>query len=379
MENVMIFLDGKIGFGGTFMSFYNLLPYLQENYHFDFVQSVSRKDKPEENELLLDLRSRGYTISTVYRDTYLDQYRSLKYYFGLKRYIAVHINFSLTKNAMLASLAAKKCGIPNRILHSHTNGGIRNPIKRLLVKAIARNAIRHYGNRFLACSYEAGEAKFGKSFFASQGVVLNNSIDVKKYKYSDEMRFQIREKCHISESAFVLGTVGRISKEKNQSLLLSVLKVMLDRGLDAYLLLVGDGKEKDALLALAKQMDIERQCIFTGHQVNVQDWLNAMDVFVLPSLYEGFGIAALEAQANGLPVICSSGVSPKINVTGRVRFVNLHSDIYEWVHEIDTYSKMGRLSTCELIEKQGYAAEANARILSELYQGANNSKKDGKL
>lgn len=197
---------------------------------------------------------------------------------------------------------AKQCGVPIRIAHSHNNQmtkGLFYP-----AKIIMRKLYPIYANYFMACSEDAGKFLFPKKDF----IVVKNAIDTNKFKFNQSIRQQTRQELQISDK-FVVGNVGRLHKQKNQIFLLDIFKYISEYRPNAKLLMVGDGPLRKELLNKANSLGISDKLILLSNQTNMTRLYQAMDVFVLPSLFEGLGIVAIEAQTSGLPTFCSNTVS----------------------------------------------------------------------
>lgn len=197
---------------------------------------------------------------------------------------------------------AKRCGVPIRIAHSHNNQMTRGVFYP--AKIIMRRLYPIYANYFMACSEDAGKFLFPHQKY----VVVKNAIDTHKFKFNESVREQARKELQFVDN-FVVGNVGRLHKQKNQAFLLDVFKQILQYKPNAKLLMVGDGPLRKELIAKADSLGITSKLILLNNQRNMSRLYQAMDVFLLPSLFEGLGIVAIEAQTAGLPTFCSDGVS----------------------------------------------------------------------
>ena len=147
---------------------------------------------------------------------------------------------------------------------------------------------------------------FPRHVVAEHGyTVVPNAIDAERFAFSPEDRQRLRNRLGFSDDTYVLGNVGRLHPQKNQAFLLSVLEQMREARAKTCLLLVGDGPIRENLLQQARERDLEEEVVFVGAVANTAPYYAAMDCFVFPSQCEGFGIAALEAQASGLPCLLS--------------------------------------------------------------------------
>lgn len=222
--------------------------------------------------------------------------------------------------------AAKKHGVQCVIQHSHTSKYSANPL------SAARNftMLALFGRRatdFMACSAAAKKIFFWKR--PEQVYLMRNALDLEKFSFSPEKREKLRAEFGIAEDALVLGHVGRFAKEKNHAFVLSLFRQLLRQHPNSHLLLVGDGELFDQVKALSAQMDLTDHITFAGRQSDVGGCMSAMDVFVMPSLFEGLGIVLIEAQANGLPCIASNQVPPEAKASDLLKYLPLGSK-EEW-------------------------------------------------
>lgn len=175
---------------------------------------------------------------------------------------------------------------------------------------------------------------YGKNALTNGKVtIINNAINIEKFKFNKEKREQLRKELGI-ENCFVIGHVGRFVKTKNHEFLIDVFNEVLKQRNNAKLLLIGDVNLKSLIEAKVKNLGIEKAVIFLGVRNDVADLYNAMDVFVLPSLYEGLPVVGVEAQTNGLPFICSDRVTNEILLTDNIRLLSLQQYKTEWCDAI---------------------------------------------
>lgn len=242
-----------------------------------------------------------------------------------KEYRIVHSHTS-SKSAVPLWIA-KRCGIPVRICHSHNNkseNGINGYIRDVL-----KRPLKQIATDFFACSREAAEWLYGKQM-VSEGVVkiINNAIDVERYHFNEVTAKKIRLSLGFYEEDFVLGMVARFSNQKNHIWTLNLIRRLHEMNIKVQLLLVGDGDLRPQIESAIEELGISQNAIMVGVVPDVHTYLQAMDVLLMPSLNEGLPVSLIEAQANGLPCIVSTGVPKEADVTGNVTFLPLNID--EW-------------------------------------------------
>ena len=183
-----------------------------------------------------------------------------------------------------------------------------------------------------ACSTEAGEWLFNNKKF----IVIPNGIEIKKFNFSKESRKKIRKTLNIKNEK-ILGHVGIFNEQKNHIFLLKIFKQCLMDDEKLKLLLIGNGPLEDSIKEQAKEMNLEDKIIFYGATDNVKELLCAMDLFLFPSLYEGLGIALLEAQASGLYCIASNNVPKIVDISGNIDFLSLTVNEKLWIRKIQEH------------------------------------------
>lgn len=280
-------------------------------------------------------------------------------------YTAVHLH-DLCLNLALFPVA-KKHNITRRIAHSHTT-----KFSEVWLNAL-RNRVLFYPVRFLAtdfmaCSYSAGEVVFGKKICnGSRFNIIKNAIDPSKNLYKQEEREKILKELGI-ESGLVVGHVGRFSPQKNHFFLLDVFFEVQKIVEDAKLLLVGDGPRFYEIKQKSEELGIGHKVIQTGVRSDVGALLSAMDVFVLPSIFEGLGNVLIEAQCNGLPCIASSVVPQEAAVLPSYQTLALDQSAKDWAQAIVDCANGREAQPQEYLEQTGYDIVSAANKLLQIYR-----------
>lgn len=260
---------------------------------------------------------------------------------------------------------AKKHGLTT-IIHSHStsNGsGITSVAKKIL-----QYPLRFQADYFFACSQESGEWLFGNRITKQDKFkIIPNAIDVRKYAYNEENRSKIRKEFQI-ENRFVVGHIGRFIEAKNHDFLIDIFYELHKEKAESVLLLVGDGELKDQIKEKVKMLGLEDCVIFTGVRNDVAELLSAMDVFVFPSIYEGLGIVAIEAQTSGLPVIASDVIPKETNITDLIEYISLDAPLKYWVERVLKHiTGIHRTDRKREIKKNGFDIVQNAYSLQQFY------------
>ena len=260
-----------------------------------------------------------------------------KFVFDIYRIIKVHhyqiIHCNMNALSGFALFAAYLANAKIRILHNHTTDSKEEKL-RSFIKRMLRPFAKLFANQYWACSNLAAEWMYGKKAVEDNKItIINNAIDFDRFIFDKEKREKIRKEFGL-ENCFVIGHVGRFVKVKNHEFLLKLFYKALKRKKNARLLLIGDGKLRLQIEEKARKLAIEDKVIFLGNRNDVADLYNAMDVFVLPSLYEGLPVVGVEVQANSLPFVCSDKVTKEILLTPNIKFMSLKKSLREWCLEI---------------------------------------------
>ena len=289
-----------------------------------------------------------------------------------RQYDVVHLNIFQGLSLYYGYLA-KKAGVQRIITHSH-NSALRRSRTRWLKLALhnmAKSLLAENATDYWACSRLAAEFMFPRDV-VERYEFIPNGIDIEKFRFNDEVRKKVRKDLGI-EGKLVIGNVGRLCYQKNQENLLEVFAKLQSERLESVLLLVGEGEMKEELQQQVEKLGIADKVIFYGVTDKVEQLLWAMDIFVFPSRFEGLGIVAVEAQAAGLPVICSDGVPNEAVVSDLVQKVDLRSGVDSWVESI-LHCQVGvdRLAVHEQVQKSGFAVADVADRIEKVYLGLRN-------
>ena len=275
-------------------------------------------------------------------------------------YDIVHCHMANT--AFLYLRCAKKYGIKVRIVHSHQNkyaDVLSHAIRNVpLVKIGLR-----YANTYFACSKLAGDFLFKKKKY----YIINNAIDSQRFKYDSNMRNKMRKELGIGDDCFLIGNVGRYVPQKNQKFLIDVFSHVCKK-INSKLIIIGEGPLEKELKNHIKEINIEDKVILHPSVDNIENYYQAMDIFVLTSLYEGLGIVNIEAQACGLKTIVSDKVPEIAKISDLLSFVKLSDGEKAWVEEIIKGKDYYRKEQKEILVNSGYDIDRESEKLIKLYR-----------
>ena len=280
------------------------------------------------------------------------------------RIVHAHLNLLNTWPLM----AAKRSGVPVRASHSH-NTSIADTGARRLFKLASRRLLNGQCTHFFACSKEAGRFQHGDAI-ANEGklTIIKNAIDTSIFNFDSSIRQKMRAELDV-EGRFVVGHVGRFSRQKNHEFLLDIFAEVAKAEPRAALLLVGDGELRNIIEEKAARRGLADKVVFAGGVNGVAGHLQAMDAFLFPSRFEGLGLALIEAQCAGLKCFCSDAVPKEAAITELLERIPLSAPAAEWAQRVlaargAAATRKGRQEDVGLA---GYEIRAAAKWLEELY------------
>lgn len=355
-----------------------LLPYLKNgdgtavalmNYYQELIEHGWRIDflvlKIFECEWLNKVKADGNNIYELPKENKYSYKVSRKIRSIIKegKYGIVHVNMPGHVGFETLKMA-RQYGIGKRIFHAH------NPRNNLNLKTVISTKVYDYllqreATELVACSKSAGNSRFGNKDFQ----VLKNVIDTDRFVYRLEDRRYIREKLHI-EKKVVVGVVGRFAAQKNPEFLLECFAEYNKLNKESVLLWIGDGELQEKIQDRAKNMGLKGACLFVGRKNNIEKWYSAMDLFLLPSKFEGMGIVFLEAQCTGLPCFGSTNVPIETEVTELMHRISLKQEANYWATAMKKVTDMSgdRRSRASEFINAGYTHEATKSDLLNMYE-----------
>lgn len=275
-------------------------------------------------------------------------------------------------------IISKLFGFPLIISHAHASEPENiNKNLRYYLHIINRRLVANTSDYLFSCSNLATKWVFGSNEEIKKNtIIIPNGIDVSLYEDNEETRKIIRKQLKISDEDFVIGHVGRLSIEKNHLFLIDIFNEIKKEKRNAKLLLVGDGNYKDQIISKIIQLGLKDSVILTGIRTDIPELLNSMDVFVLPSMHEGFGIALIEAQAAGLQAFASKKTIPKeVDVTDTIKFIELDKSPEIWANEIlKTTNGSNNKDMRSLIKNSGYDIVSIAATFQKFILDITNKK-----
>lgn len=293
-------------------------------------------------------------------------------------YDAVHLNTNWWKS-FEAERAAKEAGVRMILVHARNtfvdvNDDEQRAKETMIHEKCKKEFSEDVATHFMACSEDAADFLFGSQIPKEKITIFHNALDISRYTYDEKRRNEIRARLKVS-GKFVIGDVGRFAYQKNLKFLISCFYEIQKKEEKAVLLLAGDGYLEEELKKQVREYQIEDKVIFAGAVDNVEDYLQAMDVFAFPTLFEGLGNVVIEAQTAGLKCVCSTGVPRETRLTENIEYIPLEKE--KWIEAILKYKEgYVRVKKDEQIRKAGYDIKEEIKKLERIYQEARTKADD---
>ncbi|MDW2799767.1 glycosyltransferase family 1 protein [Clostridium boliviensis] len=346
--------------GGTQALLMNIYKKIDRSkVQFDFL--VVYKEKQFYDDEIEQLGGRLYKLS------FREDFNLVKFRRELNRFFKEHNEYGIIHChaytiGYFCLRAAKKNGVTVRIIHSHSNGIVHD--KKYYLKLFMQKVYLKHATDFFACSEEAGKYLFKDRKFS----VLNNAIDSEKFIADENTRRIVRSELGV-ENKFVVGHVGRLHPEKNHAFLLDVFVEIRKKKESAVLLLIGTGPLEQEIKKKVENSGLTEYVFFLKNRKNMNQIYQAMDIFVFPSLFEGLGIVAVEAQAAGVPVVCSEGLPPETEITPLYKRLQLSDGTEKWADEAIKAAQnlAGHRNMQKYVVEAGFDIDATANMIQKYY------------
>lgn len=359
---------GKWLGGGVESVVMNYYRHIDRNkVQFDFICDEDSKYIPRE-----EIESLGGKIILI-----PPYQKPFKYHKELKRvlkngnYKIVHSHISTM--SFFSLWAAKSAKVPVRIAHAHSTTN-KQEKKKNLMKQVLRPFSKVFATDYFCCSELAGRWLFGnKTYDQGKVYLLNNAIDVDKFKYDEKIRKAKRKELKIKDKDLVIGHIGRFVQQKNHSFLIDIFNEVHKQNKNTVLLLAGEGPLKEEIENKVKELGLEKNVMFLGQRNDANELYQTMNAFVLPSLYEGLPVVGVEAQAAGLPCFFSTDMTKETKVLQTSKFISLtHTPQYwakEMLKQLNSYT---RVDTEKEITANSFNIKIEVTKLEQQYNKLNN-------
>lgn len=286
-----------------------------------------------------------------------------------KGYDIVHLHTRHWKSFLVEELC-KKYQVKKVIVHAHNTGiGVIDPQRRGYEQEIHEQVKKQFNEDmatdFWACSKLAADFLFGEQIAKEKIKIMPNAIDLEQFAFSAEIRNSYRRKYGLEDS-FVIGHAGRFTYQKNHEFIINVFHKVRRKKKGAKLILLGDGELMPQVWEQVRNLNIEEDVLLLGKREDINNWYQVMDVFCLPSRFEGLPLVMVEAQAAGLPSIASMNISQEVEITNNSQRISLDEE--EWVENILACEKRGRTDVREQLAEAGYSIKDQIHVIEKEYK-----------
>lgn len=345
----------RAGLETVLMNYYRHID--RTKIQFDFL--THRPYRSDYDDEIESLGGKIYYAPRLYPQNYPKYFKWMKHFFkNHPEYQIVHSHIDAM--SYLPLKAAKKAGIPIRIAHSH-NTSIDKDFKYFL-KQYFRSKITKVATDYCACGQEAGFFLFGKEKYT----FIPNAIDISKFLFDDNIRNMKRNELNI-QNEFVIGHVGRLSYQKNHKFLVELFNEYVNLNPRTLLLLVGVGEKENEIRKQVHEFGLDKKVRFLGNRSDVNELYQAMDVFVMPSHFEGVPVVGIEAQFSDLPCIFSNKVPNEVKFNSKTKFIPLEAPIKDWINAIEKTKHESRKFNAEELQYSIYDIKNACVILEQYY------------
>lgn len=304
----------------------------------------------------------------IHRLTFRNDNNFFKYKKDLANFFRSHPEYQIVWGQMegLASIylkAAKKAGVKTTIAHSHITSAEKS-LKGLVKRFLRRNVYKYADYRF-ACSTEAGKYLFKNHDFT----LIPNAIDTQRFAYNEAVRIRIREEKGWTDK-FVVGHIGRFNEQKNHRYLIEIFDEYHKLNANSALCLCGDGELMPEIKKLVESKGLTENVCFTGNIPNVNEFYQAFDCFVMPSLYEGLPVSGVEAQTSGLPCLFADTITREVALLpDRISFLSIKQSPAIWAEQIKMNEPLERWDCFFCVKQQGYDLSTLAKKITIMFKG----------
>lgn len=357
---------GMIDFHGGIESFLiNYYRNMDKNeIQFDFVNITNKKLCFQDE--ILSLGGKIYNVTSYYKHP-MKYIKELKRIIKENNYEVVHCNMN-SAVFLYPLIAAKLAKAKTIISHSHNSSSDKGFLKAVL-HAINKHFIPLFANKYFACSNKAGAWFFSKKTMQSNKYhSINNAIELDNYVFNEKVRKEKRKELQMEDNTLVLGHVGRFNKQKNHLFLIDIFNEVQKKQPNSKLVLIGTGERKEEVEKKVNDLNLNKKVLFLGQRNDVPELMQALDVFVLPSLYEGLPLVGIEAQTSGLPCIFSDTITKELQIIDKTDFISLEAPLCNWAEEIIKYKDAHRKNEWDAIKEAGYEIKSSCKHLLEIYK-----------
>jgi glycosyltransferase involved in cell wall biosynthesis len=360
----ILIIVGKMHYGGIetmIMNYYRNIDRLK--IQFDFM--LNYEEKGDFDDEIRQLGGKIYILPRLYFKNAFKYIKAVNSFFKEhKEYEIVHGH--LTSVGFIYTTIAKWHNVKITILHAHSTA-VKPTFKGFLEKIIMF-PLRFCADYYFACGNEAGQYAFGKNIVKEKNYkIIKSGILVDNFIFNNDIRVKKREEVNLNDK-FVIGHIGRFEYEKNHTFILDIFYEIYKKDKNSLLLLIGKGSGKEAIIEKVSEMNMENAILFLDTRSDINELMQCMDIFLLPSHYEGLPVVGVEAQAAGLQCFFSDAITAETDITGLCHFISLNTTAEFWADEIlKLQNGYERNNTKDAIVKAGYDIKQQAKGLGNFY------------
>ena len=351
--------------------------YMEQGGIQNFIMNVYRKLNTE--EIQFDFLVCGKSVfdneilkmgGKIYYMPYITDIGIKKYSKNLFEFFLTHKEYKIVHSHMnqvtgIILEIAKKANIPIRIAHAHTTSNTNNLLvkmyKRFLQMKINKNA-----TDFFACSIESAKWLYKEK--SNQAIIVNNGIDIEKFKYDEQDNIRIRKELSINKKTIVVGHIGRFSAVKNHEFLIQVFNDYVKINNDAILILVGTGELQENIKKIVYKNNLKDKVLFLNNRNDTDSLYSCFNCYLFPSLYEGISLTLIEAQCAGCNILASDTIDKNTNITGTIMFEKLNQSSTVWAKEIANMKLYNRYNNYDKLKDTTYNITNTVNILTKFYE-----------
>ena len=332
----------------------------KEKFQIDILK---HSNNPDNTEILSNLRSLGchiYNLPKFSLKNIFSYIRETRKIIAISDYDVLH-SHSLTYSLFLFFFARHK--IPYRILHSHTSRTDGGFLKKAYFNLV-KKGVTNFATDNFSCSNLASIWAFGKK---ENITIIKNGIETDLFSYDSKFREEKRSEMKLTNS-FVVGHIGRVTKPKNLIFALEVFKKVLEIKSDSVFVQIGDGPDLPKIKEYAKNLGVDQNVLFLGKRDDVSKYYSMFDVFLFPSLWEGFPLSVIEAQTSGLSCVLSSEITKEVKILDNCQFIHLDAGVDIWANAIVLSKNDNRKEAISDVRKAGYDIRTTVKSLESIYK-----------
>ena len=335
----------------------------RSSIQFDFL--VHREEAGAYEKEIMELGGKIYRLPPVH-PLHLQKYKAT-----VKKFFDRHADYQIIhgQNSELGVFIyeeAKRRGISVIIAHAHNAPRLKDYDAKFIFRELWKYRMRKSVNSFFTCGEDAAKWLFGKKL-AQNAFLMTNAVDTGKFRFSPEVRVEVRKRLSKEDTKNIIH-VGRFNRQKNHGFLLQIFAALIQRDAAYHLFLVGGGELQQDIEEQIHQLNLQAYVTLMGIRKDVNELIQAMDVFLLPSLFEGLPVSLVEAQASGIHCVISDGIPEEaVLVPENVTVISMKENAEIWAERILALDLSDRKDVSEIIIRKGYDIKENAKKLENKY------------